>query len=295
VVVDCHTHPAFESELFRLYAADGKVDFTLSGLLAEMRAARVEAAAIYASYVPEFTVTNEMLLEMAKGHPNLIPVGSFDPMDPDIPRLRKYVAERRLRGLKMYTGYWGFYPWERRFEGVFDLCERHGIPLFIHTGDTLTRNGRIKYSRPVHVDELAVNRPGLRIVICHLGLPWIDEAAEVAYKNERVMVDLSGLYVERGAPYRAAFLEKISERIEYAISYIGDVKGKVIFGSDWPLARMRGVIGFVQGLRIRVDDKMLILERNAKELFGLEPVLRIRRPANTDAEALSKRSPRRLP
>jgi len=269
LIVDCHVHPTFESDLFRMYAMDGRVNFSLHGLLAEMSDAHVEAAATYASYVPEFMVTNERLLEIVRGHRNLIPIGSFDPHRPDVAKIKTYLSEGKLRGLKMYAGYWDFYPWDERFNGVLDLCEKYGVPLFIHTGDTLTRSGYLKYSRPIHVDELAVNRPDLSVVMCHSGLPWLEEAAEVAYKNENVMLDLAGIYIEHGAPYRSAYLERVSEKVEYAIYYVGAVKSKVLFGSDWPLARMRGVIGFVKQLHIKAEDKALILGRNAKELFGL--------------------------
>ncbi|MBO3802463.1 MAG: hypothetical protein JTT11_01085, partial [Candidatus Brockarchaeota archaeon] len=54
LVVDCHTHPAFKSKLLRFHAADGKIDFSLRGLLEEMKGAKVRAAATFASYVPAF-------------------------------------------------------------------------------------------------------------------------------------------------------------------------------------------------------------------------------------------------
>ncbi|MGQ9514220.1 MAG: amidohydrolase family protein [Thermoproteota archaeon] len=269
MVIDCHTHPVFKSKLFRSYAEDGKIDFSLRGLLNEMKAARVEAAATFASYVPEFTLTNRELFEEVKGSPNLLPVGSFDPNNPKISELKDYLSRGKLLGLKMYPGYWKYYPHEKRFEDVFDLCEKFGVPLFIHTGDTLTKTGKIKYSRPIFIDELAVDRPELVIIMCHLGLPWIEEGAEVAYKNENVMVDLSGLYIEQIVPYRSMYLRKLSEKIVYAISYIGDVKGKVLFGSDWPLASMRGVIGFVKRLPLKDEDKYLIFEENPRKLFNL--------------------------
>ncbi len=270
LVVDCHTHPAFESELLRSYATNGKVVFSLQGLLNEMKVAKVRAAATFASYVPEFVLTNEELIEIVKGHQNLIPIGSFDPDKPDLLRLEEQLSKGQLRGLKMYPGYWNYYPSEKRFEGVFELCQKFGVPLFIHTGDTLVSRGKIKYSRPIHIDELAVDRPDLVLVMCHLGLPWIEEGAEVAYKNENVMVDLSGLYIEHGAPYRSTYLRKISEKVAFAISYIGNVEGKVLFGSDWPLASMQGVIRFVKGLPISSEDKLLILEENSMNLFGLK-------------------------
>ncbi|MBO3802335.1 MAG: amidohydrolase, partial [Candidatus Brockarchaeota archaeon] len=211
----------------------------------------------------------EELLETVGGRPNLIPIGSFDPAKPGLQGLERQLSKGRLRGIKMYPGYWNHYPSEKRFEGVFELCQKFEVPLFIHTGDTLTRTGKVKYSRPIFVDELAVERPDLTLVLCHFGLPWIEECAEVAYKNDNVRVDISGLYVGRGAPYRSTYLRKISEKVAYAISYIGSAEEKVLFGSDWPLASIRGVVGFVERLPIRSEDKALILEENPRKLFGL--------------------------
>src|SRR5947199_334801 len=44
-------------------------------------------------------------------------------------------------------------------------------------------------------DEVAVDHPDTRFVLCHVGNPWVADAAEVIYKNMNVWADLSGLVV----------------------------------------------------------------------------------------------------
>jgi uncharacterized protein len=63
----------------------------------------------------------------------------------------------------------------------------------IHTGDTYSPTGRVKYSHPLHVDDVAVDYPKVRFVICHLGNPWFRDCMEVVYKNDNVYTDMSGL------------------------------------------------------------------------------------------------------
>ncbi|MEM2914180.1 MAG: hypothetical protein QXH91_02080, partial [Candidatus Bathyarchaeia archaeon] len=104
MVIDCHTHPAFESELLKSYAIDGNINFSLRGLLNEMKGAHIEKAAAFASYVPEFTLTNKKLLEIVKRNRNLIPIGSFDPKNPKISELEGHLSKGQLQGLKMYPG-----------------------------------------------------------------------------------------------------------------------------------------------------------------------------------------------
>ena len=38
----------------------------------------------------------------------------------------------------------------------------------------------------MHIDDLAVDYPDLKIVICHIGNPWIKDCMEVVNKNKNV-------------------------------------------------------------------------------------------------------------
>lgn len=49
----------------------------------------------------------------------------------------------------------------------------------------------MRISHPPHVDDVAVDSPNLKAVICHVGNPWIRDCMEVVYRN--VYADISGL------------------------------------------------------------------------------------------------------
>jgi predicted TIM-barrel fold metal-dependent hydrolase len=65
----------------------------------------------------------------------------------------------------------------------------------IHTGDTFDPHGKIRYSHPLNIDDVTVDNPSLKIVVCHIGNPWIRDCMEVLYKNKNknVHADISGL------------------------------------------------------------------------------------------------------
>jgi predicted TIM-barrel fold metal-dependent hydrolase len=72
-------------------------------------------------------------------------------------------------------------------------------------------------------------------VIAHLGNPWVDSAAEVAYKNPNVYLDGSALMVGDLSDLSDADRDRfIVEPVRWALGYLEDPT-KLMFGSDWPL------------------------------------------------------------
>ena len=46
------------------------------------------------------------------------------------------------------------------------------MPVFFHTGDTYSPEAKLKFAHPLGVDEVAVDHPDVKFVLCHLGNPW---------------------------------------------------------------------------------------------------------------------------
>jgi len=44
------------------------------------------------------------------------------------------------------------------------MAIEYDVPVMFHSGDTYSPTGRIKYSHPIHIDDLAVDFPELKIV-----------------------------------------------------------------------------------------------------------------------------------
>jgi predicted TIM-barrel fold metal-dependent hydrolase len=137
----------------------------------------------------------------------------------------------------------------------------------IHSGDTYSPKGRIKFSHPIHVDDLAVERPGLKIIICHIGNPWIRDCMEVVYKNQNVYTDISGLTL---GDFDDRFERFMQRQLQEMLSY-GVEPDSVLFGTDWPIASMESYIDFIEELKMPEKERHKVMYENAAQLFKLSP------------------------
>ncbi len=141
------------------------------------------------------------------------------------------------------------------------------MPVIFHSGDTLAgyvANPKIKYSHPIHIDEVATDFPKLKIIIAHMGNPWLVDCAEVLYKNPNVYADISGLVV--GKDLKTPYGKLMKRRIEELIAYVGS--DKLLYGTDWPLCPMKEYLRFVNALRISKAAKEKLFSQNAKKAFN---------------------------
>ena len=113
----------------------------------------------------------------------------------DLENYRKWLKGGLIKGIKLYCGYEHHYPYDERYQRVYDMCIEYGAPVMIHTGDTLSHTARSDTSHPLNIDDVAVDNPELKIIMCHLGNPWIIDCQEILYKNRNVYADISGLFV----------------------------------------------------------------------------------------------------
>ena len=134
-----------------------------------------------------------------------------------------------------------------------------------HTGDTFSAKGKLRYSHPLNIDEVAVDNPELKIVMCHLGNPWILDCEEVIYKNKNVYGDISGLVLGDFTHY---YEELIADKIAELLNYAGEPR-YLLYGTDWPIANMESYLKFVAGLELSEYARELMMFRNSDRLFKL--------------------------
>jgi uncharacterized protein len=249
------------------------LDFSVRGLLAEMDANRIGHGLViqlYESPTPAEAM-EESRATYAASAGRLRAVVTADPTrggEEIEGALRLWDSEPHIAGIKLFPGYLAFYPHDPRLDPLYEFAHRRGLPVLIHQGDTLDRKGRIKFARPLEVDEVAVRWSDVRFVLCHLGNPWIDEAAEVVYKNENVYTDTSGLLAHPSAPYFDRMVEQSRRRVLQAIVAIGSCE-RILYGSDWPLEELGRALSLVEGLDLPPADLARIMGDNARRLFGL--------------------------
>ena len=109
------------------------------------------------------------------------------------------------------------------------------------------------------------DNPELKIVMCHLGNPWIVDCQEVLYKNRNVYADISGLTVgDFTVPAETHYATKVREMI----SYVGE-NHRLLYGSDWPICNMSSYLRFVHKLGLDQEAFNLLMYNNAKSVFRL--------------------------
>lgn len=179
-------------------------------------------------------------------------------------------TEERLRrgevvGLKLYPGYEHYYPTDRLCVPVYELAAKYRVPVMFHSGDTYTKRGKLKYAHPIHLDDVAVDHPDMRIVICHIGNPWFRDTAELMYKNDNVRADISGLIL---GGFEAKFESWLADQLRDVILYAGNPED-LLFGTDWPLVDMAPYLRFVRSLELDEEHERMLLYENADQWFRL--------------------------
>jgi predicted TIM-barrel fold metal-dependent hydrolase len=242
----------------------------------EMQTARIDAVfAMGAWDVGEDDPLGiDATLKIAAQVPGLYAIGVADPTRTDADHFRKVevlLAAGSVVALKGYLGYLHYGPEHPNYRRYYELAAKYQIPVMFHTGDTYSPRAKLKYAHPLGVDEVAVDHPDTRFVMCHVGNPWMSDAAEVIYKNMNVWADLSGLLVGTEEVFaseegREAAAE-LSHAVQRAIRY-SERPNRFVYGTDWPLAPMLPYRDFILDA-VPSEYHEQVFEENARVLFRL--------------------------
>ncbi|CAG7633596.1 amidohydrolase family protein [Paenibacillus allorhizosphaerae] len=271
-IIDIHIHLS-DIESFHSTARDlSGVDYSASGLKREFDRNDVILGIGMGvqeqtrGTFPDSQAANPMGLDLVESMPPYLmecvginPVRLASPEGAkELDKIEQRLASSDVAGIKLYAGYYHYFVTDKVYGPVYELAKRFDVPVVIHTGDTYSMNGLLKYSHPLTVDELAFQQRDVRFMICHLGDPWVMDAAEVVAKNPNVYADLSGLVVGNRLKFdrfinEPLFMDHFRRALVYADNY-----EKMLFGTDWPLAPIDVYIDFV---------KRLIPEKHHEEVF----------------------------
>jgi len=195
----------------------------------------------------------------------LIPFASIDPAKGKMGarEARRLVKDFGVKGFKFHPTLQGFFPNDRSAYPLYEAIQDEGAMALFHTGQTGVGSGmhggmgmRLKYSNPMHLDDVAVDFPDMPIVLAHPSFPWQEEALSVAQHKPNVYIDMSG--------WSPKYFPEIL--IKYANTLL---KKKMLFGSDWPAITPDRWLSDFETIGIRDEVRPLILKENARRLLGL--------------------------
>ena len=271
-IIDCHVHLNNYDGLNKTENKVLSLQERLDALLENMNNNNIFYSILLSSYkVDENRPSTSQLIDIVKENNYIDRIGVVagftidNHTHEDLKNYRQWLKDDIIKGIKLYCGYEHYYPYDERYQVVYDMCIEFGYPIMIHTGDVFSQRAKVKYSHPLNIDDIAVDNPELKIVMCHIGNPWITDCQEILYKNKNVYADISGLIVgDFTISGRTHYTNKIKEILNYV-----DDPHRLLYGSDWPISNMKSYIDFVQKLEFDEKSFDLLMFKNAKSLFKI--------------------------
>lgn len=265
MIIDVHTHlnNYDESKVVPL-------EKRFEELQESMRFNKVDHVMVLTSYkINEHRPSIREVVEIADAYPKIHPVAGIsieNYKERDLREIADFLKDGRVKALKLYPGYEPFYPYDRRCQVIYDLAMEFNVPVMVHTGDTFNPRSKVRFAHPLNIDDVAVDNPTLKIVICHIGNPWIRDCMEVVYKNKNCVADISGLVL---GDFKSQFKRFMLQQVKEMILYAGEPQ-YLLYGTDWPICRMRTYLKFVDDLKLPPETREKILWRNAVRIFNLK-------------------------
>ena len=212
--------------------------------------------------------TNDEVARLIKKFPDVF-IGGWAMIDPwkgkaAVKELERCVKELGLMGLKFQQALQAFFPNDHRFYPLYEKCVELKIPVSFHTGTTGTGAGmpggggiRLKYTRPIYIDDVAADFPELTIVMIHPAWPWYEEQIAVLLHKGNVYADLSGW-----AP--KYFPEAIRKEVN------GRLQDKFMYGSDYPEIPPKRWLQEFEGGGYKPEVIEKVLYKNARRILKLK-------------------------
>ncbi len=211
---------------------------------------------------------NEFIGRYCRGRTDrLIPVGGVHPRlsrDPAAD-LTEIVEKHGIRALKLHPPHQLFRVNAYRDGGdlpqlaqLYERARALRVPIIVHTGTSIFPGARNKYGDPMDLDDVAVDFPGLTLIVAHGGRPlWMDACQFLLRRHPDVFMDISGI------PPKAL--------LDY-FPRLAELSHKTMFGTDWPGPGVPGVRQNVEAFRalpLPVAAREEILSGTAQRLFPI--------------------------
>ncbi len=219
----------------------------------------------------EADIPNDFVADYVKSNPErLIGFAGIDPTDPSLAadELVRARVELGLRGIALSPGAQNFHPCHTDAKATYDLAQKHGMPVIFHRGMRMAPQCVMSYAQPVLLDEVARDFPDLKMVIAHMGFPWVNETLTLLAKHKNVFADVSWLLDQ---PWQA--YQSLLSACEYGVI------DKLLFASGFPyteaatcIEALYGINHFAAGSNLPTIPRsrlQAIVERDALHLLGI--------------------------
>jgi predicted TIM-barrel fold metal-dependent hydrolase len=153
----------------------------------------------------------------------------FNPPEKSTPQINienilEEAIQDGIKGLKIMLSFRKKFLNDEILYPSFEIAQKHDLPVLFHTGypPPGTRLNVLSYSNPLEIEEILQSFPKLKIIIAHMGFPWVDIALALAVQYPNIYLDISNLTY--------MMPKRLKEFILNAKELLGI--NKLLFGSD---------------------------------------------------------------
>lgn len=176
---------------------------------------------------------NDWLSNKLKDYDHLVPFLTLDPKHSDAVPLAKEFAAKGFKGVKYHPPVFETPINDPKNERFYSACEALGLTILIHTGAHVSTPWPLRFYNPLLIDEVAMNHPGLKIIVEHLGgFDFIHEAVAVVKNNPKCFAGLTSFSGIPAGMLNHVFTTKCAGTFLNGSRPL--LKDKLIFGTDFP-------------------------------------------------------------
>ena len=262
----CFTDQDELREVFRWWHLEDRlVGYPLAEFLGVLDAASVETVLVPAARMRSFR-TQRMLwevpvrdvAELIEGAPDRI--GGLYGIDPwsrmaGVRELEDSVRRQGFVGAHLHPYGFGLPLNDAAYYPFYAKCVELDVPLVVQVGHS-AESMPSALGRPLLLDDVALYFPELRVVAAHTGWPWVEELIALAWKHPNVYIGTSAHAPKYWDPALVRFLGSRG-------------KGKVLFGTDYPVLRHAEALAQVDGLGLAADARAWLVRETARKVFKL--------------------------
>ena len=257
----CHIYPekiaaAAIKATDAFYGVVSELDGSMDTLISQMAQSGVDLSIVQSvATTPKQvkSINNFISSSVKQSGGKFIGLGALHPDSEDIEADINEVCELGFTGVKIHPDIQRFKVDDYRCLKIYELCEKKGLKVLMHTGDN-----RYDNSNPNRLVGVLEGYPNLTVIGAHLGgySVW-DEASEKLSGFENFYVDTSSTISILGQ-------KKVKEIIE---KYTVD---KVLFGTDYPMFSQKREIDWLVNMGFSDEELEKIFSKNAMRVFGIK-------------------------
>lgn len=203
----------------------------------------------------------------------LIGYAGIDPSRPTqaADEMDRALTELGMKGIALSPAAQDLHPCHSKVDVIYERAAEAGIPIIFHPGIQTAPECVLEYAQPVLLDAVAREYPSLKIVVAHLGYPWVKETLLLLAKHDNAYSEISWLMHRPWEAYQALLN-----------AHQCGVMDKLLFGSGFPygsptqsIEALYGINHLCAGTNLPgIPREVLrgIVERDALTLLGIEHV-----------------------